>query len=94
MFGLVHVRLFVIAHDYHHGAILKKSRFIRAFMFVFGMVTLSPPSVWKRSHNHPHKTNAKLYGASVGSYPVMTPEDYEEIHQNGFESAEGTSMHF
>jgi omega-6 fatty acid desaturase (delta-12 desaturase) len=78
VFGLVHVRLFVIYHDYQHGAILRKSRIIRAFMFVFGMVTLSPPSVWKRSHNHHHKNNAKLYGASIGSYPVMTTKDYAE----------------
>ncbi|MBT4693827.1 MAG: fatty acid desaturase [Planctomycetaceae bacterium] len=78
VFGLVHVRLFVIYHDYQHGAILKKSKFIRVFMFVFGMVTLSPPSVWKRSHNHHHKNNAKLYGASIGSYPVMTTKDYAE----------------
>jgi omega-6 fatty acid desaturase (delta-12 desaturase) len=76
--GLVHVRLFVIYHDYQHGAILKKSKFIQAFMFVFGMLTLSPPSVWKRSHNHHHKNNAKLYGASIGSYPVMTTKDYAE----------------
>jgi omega-6 fatty acid desaturase (delta-12 desaturase) len=76
--GLVHVRLFVIYHDYQHGAILNKSKFIRAFMFVFGMLTLSPPSVWKRSHNHHHKNNAKLYGASIGSYPVMTTKDYAE----------------
>lgn len=47
-------------------------------MFVFGLVTLSPPSVWKRSHNHHHKNNAKLYGASIGSYPVMTTKDYAE----------------
>ena len=76
--GLVHVRLFVIYHDYQHGAILKRSKFIQAFMFVFGMLTLSPPSVWKRSHNHHHKNNAKLYGASIGSYPVMTTKDYAE----------------
>ena len=76
--GLVHVRLFVIYHDYQHGAILKNSKFIRAYMFVFGLLTLSPPSVWKRSHNHHHKNNAKLYGASIGSYPVMTTKDYAE----------------
>jgi acyl-lipid omega-6 desaturase (Delta-12 desaturase) len=76
--GLVHVRLFVIYHDYQHGAILKQSKIIRAFMFVFGLLMLSPPSVWKRSHNHHHKNNAKLYGASIGSYPVMTTKDYAE----------------
>jgi len=70
--------LFVIYHDYQHGAILKQSKIIRAFMFVFGLLMLSPPSVWKRSHNHHHKNNAKLYGASIGSYPVMTTKDYAE----------------
>ncbi|MEC7565047.1 MAG: fatty acid desaturase [Planctomycetota bacterium] len=76
LLGLVHVRLFVIYHDYQHGALLKNSLIVRIFMFGFGCITLSPPSVWKRSHNHHHKNNAKLYGASIGSYPVMTTTDY------------------
>jgi omega-6 fatty acid desaturase (delta-12 desaturase) len=78
LLGLVHVRLFVIYHDFQHGALLPKSKLVRAFMFLFGCITLSPPSVWKRSHNHHHKNNAKLFGASIGSYPVMTTEAYAE----------------
>ena len=54
----------------------RKSSIARAFMFLFGCVTLSPPSVWRRSHDHHHRNNAKLFGASIGSYPVMTTEAY------------------
>ena len=74
--GLVAVRLFVINHDYQHGAILKNSRTASWIMYVCGVFTLSPPSIWNRSHNHHHKNNSKIFGASIGSYPVMTTAAY------------------
>ncbi len=74
--GLLIVRLFILYHDYEHGTILKKSRFAWAFMKLYGLLTLNPPSIWKRSHDHHHKHNAKLFGASIGSFPVMTVEAY------------------
>ncbi|MCE9589882.1 MAG: fatty acid desaturase [Planctomycetes bacterium] len=74
--GLVLVRLFIIYHDYQHGTILKRSPLANAVMTVYGLLTLNPPSIWNRSHNHHHKNNAKIYGADIGSYPVMTVEAY------------------
>ncbi len=74
--GLVMVRLFVIYHDYQHGSILSGSSLARWIMVVYGVFTLSPPSIWNRSHNHHHKNNSKMYGASIGSYPVMTTAAY------------------
>ncbi len=70
--GLVVVRLFVIYHDYQHGAILRRSPVARGIMFIFGMLALTPPSVWNRSHDHHHKNNCKSFGINVGSYPLMT----------------------
>ena len=74
--GLVAVRMFVLYHDYQHGAILRRSRLARGLMSIYGILTLSPPSPWNRSHNYHHTHNSRLYGASFGSYPVMTREDW------------------
>ncbi len=74
--GLVLVRLFILYHDYQHGTILRGSRVAALMMFLYGMFALNPPSIWNRSHNHHHKNNAKIFGADIGSYPVMTTENY------------------
>jgi omega-6 fatty acid desaturase (delta-12 desaturase) len=74
--ALVTVRAFVLYHDYQHGAILRRSRVARWLMSFYGMLTLSPPSPWNRSHNHHHQTNAQILGAAIGSYPVMTRAAY------------------
>lgn len=74
--GLLLVRLFIIYHDFQHRTILKGSRVAGALMMLFGLLTLNPPSIWNRSHNHHHKNNAKMYGAEIGSFPVMTTQEY------------------
>ena len=70
--GLVLVRFFIIYHDFQHGTILEGSRVARAVMYCYGLLILSPPSIWSRSHEHHHRNVGKIYGASIGSYPVMT----------------------
>ncbi len=74
--GLIGVRLFIIYHDFQHSAILQRSLIARWLMTLYGLVMLNPPSVWKRSHDHHHKHNSKAFGASIGSYPIMTTEAY------------------
>jgi len=74
--GLVLVRMFVIYHDYQHGAILRDSRIAGSVMWAYGLLALTPPSIWRRTHNHHHKHNAQLRGADIGSYPLMTTDDY------------------
>ena len=74
--GFVLVRLFIIFHDYQHGTILKGSPIVALIMTIYGLLSLSPPSIWKRSHNHHHGNNAKIYGAQIGSFPVMTTEGH------------------
>lgn len=76
--GLVAVRLFVLYHDFQHGAILRKSRVAKGFMSLYGMLTLSPPSPWNRSHNYHHAHNSTMPGASFGSYPLMTREAFQK----------------
>lgn len=74
--GLVIVRMFVLYHDHQHGAILRRSRLADAMMRLFGLVILSPSSGWKRSHDHHHAHNSRLPGPNVGSFPLMTVEEY------------------
>lgn len=70
--ALVLVRLFIFYHDYLHGAILQKSAFGKAIMHFVGYWMLSGPSVWRQTHDYHHKHTAKIVGASIGSYPVVT----------------------
>ncbi len=76
--GLTMIRLFVIYHDYEHGTILKKSPVAWIIMKSWGLLTLNAPSIWRRSHDHHHKHNAKIYGSSIGSFPLMTVNQYRD----------------
>ena len=76
LLGLVAVRVFILYHDFEHGTILHKSRLAALVLKSYGLVFLNPPSIWRRSHDHHHRNNAKIFGASIGSYPVMTRERY------------------
>jgi omega-6 fatty acid desaturase (delta-12 desaturase) len=70
------LRLFVIYHDQQHHAILAKSRLANGLMSVFGILSLSPSSIWRSSHNYHHKHNSKLRSAHIGSFPIMTRAQY------------------
>lgn len=72
LMGLSIVRLFVIYHDYCHGAIFRKSFLGKAIMTVIGWYTIAVPSVWRESHNYHHANNSKLTGSSIGSYPIVS----------------------
>ena len=74
--GLLLLRLFVIYHDQQHHAILSKSKLAEYFMRFFGVMALSPSSIWRASHNYHHKHNSKLRSAHIGSYPIMTRAEY------------------
>src|SRR5262249_20242185 len=74
--GLLYLRFFVIYHDQQHHAILPHSRLAEYLMGLYGILILSPSSVWKSSHNHHHSHNSKLRGSHIGSYPIMTKEQY------------------
>ncbi len=78
LLGLVTVRLFILYHDFEHGTILQGSRVASLILRIHGLFVLNPPSIWRRSHDHHHRNNAKIYGASIGSYPVMTRSGYTQ----------------
>jgi omega-6 fatty acid desaturase (delta-12 desaturase) len=74
--GLLMLRLFVIYHDQQHHAILSKSQLAEYLMRLYGLISLSPSSIWRSSHNHHHNHNSKLRGSHIGSYPIMTREQF------------------
>jgi omega-6 fatty acid desaturase (delta-12 desaturase) len=76
--GLLMVRLFVIYHDQQHRAILPKSRLAAGFMRLVGICFLCPSAVWRSSHDYHHSHNCKLRSANIGSFPIMTLEQYRQ----------------
>jgi len=74
--GLLVLRSFVIYHDQQHQAILPHSRLAEILMGFFGILALSPTSIWRSSHNHHHNHNSKLRGSHIGSFPIMTRANY------------------
>lgn len=80
--GLTIARMFIIYHDHQHKAILQKSRLADWIMTVFGLYVLAPTSIWKRSHDHHHTHNSKLYTSSIGSYPIVTAEKFKTMDRS------------
>lgn len=76
--ALMLARCFMIFHDYQHHSILRKSPIANVLFTAFGMYILTPASIWKRSHDHHHNNNSKLFSASIGSFPIMTKEKFVE----------------
>lgn len=77
LLGLTAVRVFILYHDYMHGAIFRGSLVAHAILMTCGHLLLTPPTVWRRSHDHHHHHNSKLHGTSIGSFPVMTRDRYQ-----------------
>lgn len=76
LMGLLVVRMFILYHDYKHSAIFKDSFVAGSLLDLFGYLILSPPVIWKASHDHHHQHNSQLFGSSIGSFPIMTTKDY------------------
>jgi len=72
--GLTIVRLFIFYHDYYHGALFRGSRLGEWAMIAVGWGVLAPPRVWKETHDYHHQNNAKMVGASIGSFPTVSTD--------------------
>jgi acyl-lipid omega-6 desaturase (Delta-12 desaturase) len=77
--GLVIVRLFILYHDYCHGAIFRRSKVAKPIMTAIGWYTMAVPSVWRETHNYHHANNSKLTGSSIGSYPIVSLGVYKVL---------------
>jgi omega-6 fatty acid desaturase (delta-12 desaturase) len=79
LLALTHVRMFIIFHDYQHGAIFTDSKVAGGLLSAYGLVSLTPSSIWKHTHDSHHLDNARTFGLSaVGTFPVFTIQEYRE----------------
>lgn len=69
-------RAFILYHDFMHGSILKGSRPAKVLLYALGLLMLVPPRSWRYSHNYHHANVAKLGIPAVGSYPIMTIDEW------------------
>ena len=49
--GLTMVRMFAIYHDHLHGTTLRGSTLAKVLLGTYGLLLLTPPSVWRRTHH-------------------------------------------
>jgi omega-6 fatty acid desaturase (delta-12 desaturase) len=76
--GLVTVREFIVYHDYLHGALLRGSKLARVILYPFGVFVMTPPQVWRETHNYHHAHTAQLVGSNIGSFATMTTRQWAE----------------
>ena len=76
--GALLIRVFILYHDVVHGSLLRNSKLARALFYPFGVVVLAPPGVWRETHNYHHAHTMQLVGSHIGSYPVMTLDQWAE----------------
>ena len=74
--GLVLVRMFAIDHDHQHGTILRGSTLAEVLLGAYGLLLLTPPSIWRRTHHYHHRHNGRLQAAGIGSFRVLTARAY------------------
>jgi len=79
--GLLTARMFVIYHDFQHGAILRKSVVARAVMTLFGILTLAPASIWTETHEHHHHHNSQFSRFILGSFPTLTTHMFKGMNK-------------
>ena len=85
--GLVIVRVFILYHDFLHGALLPGSRLASGLFYSLGLLMLTPPRHWRSSHNFHHAHVGKaivaqrdafpIVTSDVGSFPLMSTESWQ-----------------
>jgi omega-6 fatty acid desaturase (delta-12 desaturase) len=75
------VRMFTIYHDYQHGTILRGSPSAGVLLGAYGLLLLTPPSIWRRTHHHHHSHNGLLQAAGIGSFRLMTTTAFARASQ-------------
>lgn len=76
--GLLMARAFILYHDFMHGSILRGSRLAKIMLHALGLIMLVPPRSWRESHNYHHANVARLNTPSIGSYPIMTTNEWRQ----------------
>ncbi|MGE0791937.1 MAG: fatty acid desaturase [Sandaracinaceae bacterium] len=77
--GLVVVRAFILYHDFMHNSLLRGSKLAKLIFYPYGVLVLTPPNVWRQTHNYHHAHTAKIVGSHVGSYLMVTTEMWQQM---------------
>ena len=77
--GLMIVRAFILFHDFLHSALLRGSKGATVLFHLFGISVMTPPRVWRETHNYHHAHTAKIVGSNVGSYAMVTTEIWKRM---------------
>lgn len=83
LIALLLVRFFSIYHDFLHKAVLKGSALANVIFTLYGYYTLNPSRIWTRSHDYHHKHNSKLHTSSIGSFPILTTQEFKALPKAG-----------
>ena len=76
--GLTMVRMFILFHDFHHGAIFRGSIAARAILNLYGLLLITPAGIWRYTHNYHHAHTAKTEGQQRGTYTLYTTQQWRE----------------
>ena len=74
--GMIMARAFILYHDFMHGSLLRGSRPAKVMLHGLGLLMLVPPRSWRESHNYHHANVARLNAPAIGSYPIMTTNEW------------------
>jgi len=76
--ALTMVRGFILFHDLHHSAIFRGSSAARAILNACGLVLVTPPRIWRDTHDYHHAHTARTDGRQSGPYPLYTVRQWRE----------------
>ena len=76
--ALLMMRAFITYHDYMHRAILVRSRLAWILFRLYSALALTPPRSWKKSHNYHHSHVGQISVASIGAFPIMTTQMWQD----------------
>ncbi len=79
LMGFVIVRGFILYHDFMHNSLLRGSKLGKWLMYTYGVLVLTPPNVWRQTHNYHHAHTAKVVGSHVGSYLMVTTDMWKQM---------------
>lgn len=77
--GLLIVRGFVLYHDVLHGSLVRGSSILRGAFYVYGVLVMTPPRVWRQTHNYHHAHTAQLVGSHVGSFATVNVSMWKKM---------------
>jgi omega-6 fatty acid desaturase (delta-12 desaturase) len=76
--GLTMMRGFILFHDLHHSAIFRGSIAAQAILNLYGLFLLTPPRIWRATHNYHHAHTARTDGLQRGTYMLFTTGQWRE----------------